>query len=205
MFQTLMANPVVAAGSAAVAAAAIIALWSSGMLLSTLLYQPTLNIRNTVDTQVSADINPSEISNRNFFGLADAEPTIMLDQLPETKLELVLRGAFAALDEANAGAIIEDDRKISQHYAVGDEVPGDATLKSVHNDRVGLVRNGIFETLYFPDAQTEKDPSGDIVRSGFDNNSRPSTDLTRVSASEAQARRDAIRERINKLKNQKKR
>lgn len=190
----LLGNPVIAVGSAAVAAAAIIALWSAATLLSTLFYQPTLNLNETQNTQTANAIDAATISNRHFFGLATEEPQIVLDQLPVTKLELVLRGVFAAFNQDSASAIIENKNKESEHYEIGDELPGDAKLKSVHNDRVILARNGIFETLYFPDSKASAAGTSGAT---------PSM-LRRAGTAGAEARRDAIRERIKELQKRKK-
>jgi len=186
-------NPVLLAGTALMAGAGLVTLTSLGILLAALLYNPDIQLRLNVGSQGSSRVDPQSISQRNFFGLAEAEPTIAVEDLPETKLELVLRGAFAALEPAHAGAIIEDDRKVAQHYAIGDAVPGDATLKAIYADRVVLARNGLLETLYFPE---------EIDTGGID---------SRVNASPTQAgmdqesrknkeRREAIRERIRQLR-----
>lgn len=190
----LISNPVIAVGSAAVAAAAIIALWSAATLVSTLFYQPTLKLSESQNTQATNAIDAATISNRNFFGLADEEPEIVLDQLPVTKLELILRGVFAAFNQDSASAIIENNNKESEHYEIGDEVAGNATLKSVHNDRVVLTRNGIFETLYFPDNDSAN--SGASAGAG--------ALLNNGSQANSEARREAIRERIKNLQNRKK-
>lgn len=187
----LINNPVIALSCSAIAAAIITALWSTGMLMSTLLYQPALNITRNTASQAISPINSNDISERNFFGIANAKPEIIVEDLPETKLELTLRGAFTAQQESNAGAIIEDDKKNSKHYAIGDTLPGDAVLKSIHPNKVVLTRNGIFETLYFPEAK---------------DNSSAISQLRSLQGSDfdKEERRKAIRERINKLRKQKK-
>ena len=189
--QMLLNNPVIALSCAAIAAAVIVALWSTGMLLSTLLYQPTLNITRNTPSQNTTLINSDGIGERHFFGIANAKPEIIVEDLPETKLELILRGAFTAQQESNAGAIIEDDKRNSKHYAIGDTLPGNAILKSIHANKVVLTRNGIFETLYFPDTLKNSKKS-------------PVISIAPQSQQESNERRKAIRERINKLRNQNK-
>ena len=186
----LINNPVIALSCSAVAAAVMITLWSTGMLMSTLLFQPTLDITRNTPSQSTSLIDSNGIGERHFFGIANAKPEIIIDELPETKLELILRGAFTAQNESNAGAIIEDDKKKSQHYAIGDTLPGDAILKSIHKNKVVLTRNGIFETLYFPEIQKT------------DKNS-PSFSIQSQSPQERDERRKAIRERINNLRKKK--
>ncbi|MDB4456205.1 hypothetical protein N9141_00385 [bacterium] len=188
--QMLVNNPVIALSCSAVAVAVMITLWSTGMLMSALLFQPTLDIARNIPSQSTSLVDSNGIGERHFFGVANAQPVIVIDELPETKLELILRGAFTAQKESNAGAIIEDDKRQSQHYAIGDTLPGDAILKSIHENKVVLTRNGIFETLYFPEIQ-----KGD--------KNLPSFSIHSQSPQEKEERRKAIRERINNLRKKK--
>ncbi|MEJ2743875.1 MAG: type II secretion system protein N, partial [Gammaproteobacteria bacterium] len=73
---------------------------------------------------------------------------------PETKLNLELHGVFVAEDPKRSSAIIAemrgrggDDDKLL--YAIGDALPGNATLERVYSDRIILRRNGRVETLKF--------------------------------------------------------
>ena len=76
------------------------------------------------------------------------------------------------------------------HDAIGDTLPGNAVLKSIHENKVVLTRNGIFETLYFPETQ-----KGD--------KNIPNFSLDSQSPAEREERRKAIRERINNLRKKK--
>jgi general secretion pathway protein C len=69
---------------------------------------------------------------------------------PDTRLKLVLRGAFSSGDEAYSRAIIADPRGKEEMYAIGDKLPGNAELREVHADRVILLRGGRYETLRLP-------------------------------------------------------
>ena len=69
---------------------------------------------------------------------------------PETKLNLMLKGALASNDPDHARAIIADPRGKEEQYAVGEQLPGNAELSEIHPDRVILKRNGRFETLRLP-------------------------------------------------------
>jgi general secretion pathway protein C len=66
---------------------------------------------------------------------------------PDTRLKLVLRGVFASEQSGRAQAIIADPKGKEEHYAVGDQLPGNAELSEVYPDRVILQRNGRYETL----------------------------------------------------------
>ena len=195
--QTLVNNPVLGASVGTVIGAAGMLFWSGTALVLALSYTPQPNLSSAGNPVAQASrVDTQSIGNRNFFGFADAKPTIVIDNLPETKLELVLRGAFSAGDEAQAGAIIEDDKKNAEHYAIGDAVPGDATLKSIHEDRVVLERFGRYETLYFPN---DNDQSGIGTRVNTSGGGGDSGDFVDPAA---EARRKAIQERIKKLRQQ---
>jgi len=71
-------------------------------------------------------------------------------EAPDTRLKLVLRGAFSSDDPEHARAIIADPRGKEDQYAIGDNLPGNAELSEVHPDRVILKRNGRYETLRLP-------------------------------------------------------
>jgi len=194
---SLTNNPVIMAGAALVTAAGLATAASFGILLTALLYSPDINFQLSAGETPINKINPQDIGQRNFFGLAQAAPSIIVEDLPETKLELKLRGAFTAVDNANAGAIIEDDRKVAHHYAIGDEVPGDATLRAIYADRVVLARNGLLETLYFPD---EIDTSGINTRRNIN---ASDSGANSVDSEANKQRRDAIRDRIRQLRGRK--
>jgi general secretion pathway protein C len=109
---------------------------------------------------VAAQVNPErqlvrQMPNWHLFGevVQDttpvARPSVPLDA-PDTRLKLILRGAFASADPEYARAIIADPRGKEEMYAAGDQVPGNAELKEIHPDRVILMRGGRFETLRLP-------------------------------------------------------
>ena len=76
---------------------------------------------------------------------------MIVEALPETKLNLTLAGLFTSPNQKDAGAIILDDRKQSQFFSTGEELPGGVTLQSIHKDRVVINRNGMYETLFIED------------------------------------------------------
>ena len=81
-------------------------------------------------------------------------------EAPETKLQLILRGALSSDDPEHARAIIADPRGKEEQYAIGEELPGNAELSEIHPDRVILKRNGRFETLRLP---KDKMPSNTVA------------------------------------------
>jgi general secretion pathway protein C len=99
----------------------------------------------------TAQIDFTAIANAHLFGQADAEPLAnQAIDAPETQLDLKLRGAIAAGDEAIAHAIISDGNSSDKVYFIKDTVPGGALLHEVYPDRVILNRAGILETLRLP-------------------------------------------------------
>ena len=75
--------------------------------------------------------------------------------LPQTRLQLELKGAFTNTDAGEASALIAGSKgKASKRYRVGDSLPGGAKLHSVSADSVTLDRGGNLEVLSFPKAKS---------------------------------------------------
>ncbi len=81
---------------------------------------------------------------------------------PDTRLRLTLSGVLASDDKQNARAIIADQGGKEEHYAIGDNLPGNAELSEIYPDRVILRRSGRYETLRLP---TEGKSGGNIPAS----------------------------------------
>lgn len=96
----------------------------------------------------------NKISNFNLFGKHEpkkiAVEPVKPAVVPETKLNLKLRGVFSSKDKNAARAIIADSRGDEDSYRIGASLPGGATLSEIHPDRVILEHNGRFETLKLP-------------------------------------------------------
>ncbi len=78
----------------------------------------------------------------------------------ETRLPLVLLGVFAGESADQSAAIIANRGEDGQLYRIGDTLPGNASLISVHSGHVVLARAGRREALTFPEARQQ------IVRVG---------------------------------------
>ncbi len=99
----------------------------------------------------------AEIVKHNLFGAATASATPVaqtVSEAPDTKLNLELHGVLAYDPEADALAIISEGRGEERVYAIGDELPGSATLEEVLADHVILKRNGRLEKLRLPEQST---------------------------------------------------
>jgi len=99
----------------------------------------------------------SSIVKHNLFGVAPANSAHLAQPVtdaPDTQLNLELRGVLAYDPEASALAIISEGRGNEKVYAIGDELPGSATLQEVLADHVILKRNGRLEKLRLPEEST---------------------------------------------------
>ena len=70
-------------------------------------------------------------------------------QAPETRLNLSLEGVMVAQKPENSGAIVAGSNGVTEHYRVGDTLPGNAQLAEVEPNRVLIRRNGQYESLSF--------------------------------------------------------
>lgn len=130
---------------------------SAGAAQRTVAQQPAA-------TRQQSDVDLPEI---DLFGQpgAQVQPTPQsTENLPETNLRLFLRGVMAGDEEnAVASALIEGTDSRTEAYSIGDELPGNATLRSVYANRVIIERSGKLENLYFPETS---DSSGIDVTGG---------------------------------------
>jgi general secretion pathway protein C len=94
-----------------------------------------------------------DLARRHLFGAkpaADLGVDIPSAPLPETKLNLQLRGVVAGTDGGPTGAIIAEPSGSEDFYALDSAVPGGAILKEVQSDHVVLSRNNRLEILKLP-------------------------------------------------------
>ncbi|NOZ53208.1 MAG: type II secretion system protein GspC [Gammaproteobacteria bacterium] len=109
----------------------------------------------------------------HLFGKVEPKKIIKNDKpliVPETRLNLKLKGVFASTDMAAARAIIADAKGSEDSYRINDEVPGGAILNEIYANRVILEHNGRLETLKLP---VDSADSGAIAGRG--NRSRNAT------------------------------
>jgi general secretion pathway protein C len=121
-------------------------------------------------------------------GSAPVQQTSAPVDAPDTKLKLVLRGAFSSDDPDNARAIIADPRGKEEQYSIGDTLPGNAELSEVHADKVILQRGGRYETLRLP---RDKKP-------GKPANTAPRRSVPARSSSSPAQRLRTVRENLKK-------
>ena len=132
------------------------------------------DISNAKQSQQQAFRN---LSSAHLFGTAETKTAaVSTDKLPETKLNLVLKGVLAAGTTALASAIIAQGKNGKEEiYGIGDKIPGGITLKEIHPEHIILERQGRLETL-----RLEKSKGADLT---YTRNMRPSSASTISTAS----------------------
>ncbi|MBA6327785.1 type II secretion system protein GspC [Colwellia sp. MB02u-6] len=117
------------------------------------------NANLTLNNLSSASLAPKEqvqvkaIQALNLFGAFSQQNVNRVEELvedaPETRLQLTLTGVVASTNKATAAAVIESRGK-QETYSIGENIKGTrAVLADVFNDRVLLKVSGGLETLMF--------------------------------------------------------
>lgn len=92
--------------------------------------------------------NFSKLTMANIFGVSEKAVTQQQIKVPETKLNLTLKGVLATVPMQLASAIIAQGKSGKEDiYSVGDKLPGGVEIKEIHPEYVMLDRNGSRETL----------------------------------------------------------
>jgi general secretion pathway protein C len=82
---------------------------------------------------------------------SEPEPVVQqVEDAPDTRLSLKLRGIIAGSEAKGGLAIVADTRGEEKVYKVGDAVPGGAKVHEIQDDRVILNRAGVLEALRLP-------------------------------------------------------
>ncbi|MBT4160040.1 MAG: hypothetical protein HOE54_01960, partial [Gammaproteobacteria bacterium] len=115
---------------------------------------PAIKPRSAGPAHANVDRQTYKISDLELFGKADtatAAPEVI--DAPETKLNLELQGVFIAENENQSTAIVGERKKAGELYAIGDRLPGNATLAAVFVDHVLIQRGSRMEKLLFSDTK----------------------------------------------------
>jgi len=112
--------------------------------------------------QASTKANASEPVNLDYSSIADmflmgtveetATPEIAVAELPETRLDLSLRGLFVSQGSELSGAVIETGDKQPSFFQIGDLISKEITLAGIEGQAVIIERNGKREKLSFDQA-----------------------------------------------------
>jgi general secretion pathway protein C len=96
-----------------------------------------------------APVDIALVTNAHLFGFAPGAGRAG-GNVPRTSMPLVLTGVIAASDPRDGLAILGPSASAAKVYAVGDSIPGGASLHSVLADHVLLERDGHLESLALP-------------------------------------------------------
>jgi len=145
------------------------------------------NLSNAKQSQQQAFRN---LSSAHLFGTAETKTAaVSTDKLPETKLNLVLKGVLAAGTTTMASAIIARGKNGNEEiYGIGDKIPGGITLKEIHPEHIILERQGRLETL-----RLEKSKGADLTSTSNMSRSSASTISTASSQKLKDIRSDIIK------------
>ena len=129
-------------------------------------------ILDSTTASSSAITQPTfKVSSLELFGRLEVADTLpqALDA-PETKLNLELQGIFIAQDAKLSTAIVAQKNKTGELFAIGDKLPGNATLAAVFEDHVLIRRGTRIEKLLFSDSKfqfvSDRSPASTSPRSG---------------------------------------
>ena len=110
--------------------------------------------KNSV-TPLTSQSNHSQIA-RLFGQVMGKAHSPVQKELPETRLDLILKGTFTHEDSNKASALISEVNKDTNRYFIGDKIPGAAKLVAVNKGEVTLRRNGQDELLKLPFFQVDE-------------------------------------------------
>lgn len=153
--------------------ALVILVAKSAADLTWLIFTPKEQGKTSTRTYQSAKVAQTSqarlrtLTDLHLFGIAAKKAATVEAPIEatETKLNLTLRGVFAADNPAQAMAIIADAKGEEKVYRKGETIFSGVTLYQVYPDRVILERSGTFETLSLPrDKDTAKSGGPRVVR-----------------------------------------
>ncbi|MEQ6885062.1 type II secretion system protein N [Salicola sp. Rm-C-2C1-2] len=200
MEKRINAIPVVTAAVLAVAILALIG-WQGLRMRENVSATPQAVARDNASTDSSRerDAAPPQLEQLAFFGTAGDqtdEPVERAETLPETNLQLVLRGVMAGDTDETDSALVEGPDGETKVYRIGDALPGNASLREVRQRRIVIERAGALETLTFPENEGNRLALGSNQRSSPNNSDSDATEGAAPSAD----RSSDVRSRLNKLR-----
>lgn len=111
-----------------------------------------------VQQKSNTAIDISQLLQMELFGSLQQvqAPVAQVENVPETKLNLVLRGVYFADEKSKANAVIENGRGKQDVYFIDEalkDVSGQVYLKEVYFNKVVIETNGKRETLSMEDEE----------------------------------------------------
>ncbi len=109
---------------------------------------PVQQKTRSISNKQAQQNNFRKLTSANIFGVSDKVTVQKQTKVPETRLNLTLKGVLAAIPMQRASAIIAQGKSGKEDiYGVGDKIPGGVLIKEIHPEYVVLDRNGQLETL----------------------------------------------------------
>jgi general secretion pathway protein C len=167
----------------------------------------TGSIANQQPREQTPDIELASVSLFGEVNQSQTAPEEDIDNLPETNLQLVLRGVMAASGDFPGSALLEDSRNRTEAYVVGDDLPGNATLKKVRPDRIIIDRGGALENLFFPEQEDQtgvalaRTDSNQVGQDYPEQQAGPTGFSGPDASRSSDSRREEIRQRLEQLRN----
>jgi len=112
-----------------------------------------LNSQRTLSQKSSKTLHRYHIQNLALFGATPVSIKVASQQtenLPQTNLQLTLRGISSSNDTNEASALVEDSHQRTLAYRIGDDLPGNAKIVAIFPERIVIDRKGKKENLFFP-------------------------------------------------------
>ncbi len=150
--------------------------------------------------------NPTvNLSDLHLFGNPGSQPIARAQQdIPETRLQLELKGAFTSSNAASASALVSEKGKTAKRYYVNDSLPGGAVLTQVDSDHITLSRGGNLEVLRFPKpASSGVESTRNVAANGSPRNNSQQQRSTQRNSQTSQSRTESIKERLLRLRQNK--
>lgn len=159
----------------------VVTAWAGSLLARSVwqILEPVPEVRVSVDWDsatrmtsgngTTAAERAEQVARSHWFGEQGEEPEqtepepVQAVEMPETRLQLQLKGVVARQDPRRGSALIAQRGRNSEYFRVGDTLFEQAELVEIYGDRVVLNRGGELETLSFEDNRPEGSNGSDSV------------------------------------------
>ena len=153
-----------------------------------------------------ADLAPSA-KLLNLFGSARVQTAPVVAELPETRLNLTLKGTFTHQEDSSQSALISTQNGAAVRYYSGEEIAPGTKIVSIEPGLITLRRNGQDEILKLPllSDKSSRAPtvSQHLVQSASTDSMPLATARTHRDSQIANQRKNKLKARLEKLRTQK--
>ena len=153
-----------------------------------------------------ADLAPSA-KLLNLFGSARVQTAPVVAELPETRLNLTLKGTFTHQEDSSQSALISTQNGAAVRYYSGEEIAPGTKIVSIEPGLITLRRNGQDEILKLPllSDKSSRAPtvSQHLVQSASTDSMPLAIARTHRDSQIANQRKNKLKARLEKLRTQK--